>query len=474
MGELRFHVNGRLVVATGIAPTTTLLDWLRREPRLTGTKEGCKEGDCGACTVAVLDDAMVNGGSADYVLDVLAQAQADPNARAFQLVLDTPGGSLDDTRSIVREFLASRLPILVHVGPVGARAGSAGVFLTMAAHVATMAPATNIGAAHPVFMGPGGGGGDGEGSEKVRDSQAILLEKVTNDTVAWARNIAELRGRNADWVESSVRESVSVGVEEAVTLGVVDALVKDEGEALRWAEGRTARFLDAPPMIMRLTGARVAVEPTIRQETISFLGDPNVAYLLLSLGLLLMWIEVKNPGMTLPGVGGVLSLLLAAVGMSLLPVNFVGVLLVVGGVGLLIAEVYLPTFGALAILGVVSLAAGGLFLVKQSPEFDVGVDHTVIVGLVAGTLSITLAMGVLVLRGQRRPVLGGREGMVGTRGRVLEALPGGEGTGLVLVHAERWRARSSQPIEAGQRVVVRSTLGLVVTVDRELGPPEGT
>jgi membrane-bound serine protease (ClpP class) len=417
----------------------------------------------GTLWVVRIEDDMVNVGSADYVLSALSRAQRDPSARALLLVLDTPGGSLDDTRRMVKEFLPSPLPVLVHVGPAGARAGSAGVFLTMASHWATMAPATNIGAAHPVFMAPGGG--EDEKSDAAKDQAAILLEKVTNDTVAWARNIATVRGRNADWVEKAVRDSVSIGVGEAVALDVVDAEAPDLDAALATADGRSVHLLDGRSVVLRTLGPRTEVEPTTRQRALLFIADPNIAYLLLAVGVLLLWIEVKQPGLTLPGVGGVLCLLLAALGMSLLPVNLVAVLLVIGGVGLLIAEIYLPTFGALAVLGVVALAAGGVFLVDRSLEFDVGVDTGVIGALVTGCVLVSVATGALVLRVQRRPARGGRDGMVGALGTVVEAIPGGSGEGIVLVHSERWKARSGAAIAPGRAVIVRSLAGLVVSVD---------
>ena len=423
----------------------------------------------GRVLVITMDDVMVNAGTAEYVLDALTHAQSAADVRALVLELDTPGGALDATRDMVKGMLASNVPIIVYVSPAGSRAASAGVFLTMAGHIAAMAPATNIGAAHPVFMAPPTGGKNDESEGEKQDrltSEAVMLEKVTNDTVAFARNIADTRGRNAEWAESSVRDSVSIGAKEALAEDVVDLIAPSLGELLAEVDGRVVELADGSRRVLRTKGPLERLEMTPRQRALLALGSPNVAFLLLAVGLLGLYIEYQNPGMMVPGIAGATALLLAALGMAYIPVSVGAILLIVLGFALLVAEVYVVSFGALTAGGISALVLGGLFLVERSPEFTVGVDTSIIAAVVTVTVVIALLLGMLIYRGEKQQAQGGQEGMVGQRGRVLRAIPSGAERGQVLAHGERWSAVCDEEIEEGAAVVVESVDGLVLRVRR--------
>ncbi len=422
----------------------------------------------GIVRILRLDDVVINRGSRDYFVENLELAAEDPETRAVVLVLDTPGGALQSTREMVKAMLGSRIPILVYVGPAGARAASAGTFITMAGHVAAMAPATNIGAAHPVVMSMPTKGGEDEKSDEAKDSQAAMLEKVTNDTVAFIRNIAEQRGRNADWAEKAVRESVSIQASEAVELQVVDTIAESVSALLDTVDGREIQLSEGRRIVLRTKGAHVEVPMTLPQRVLLFLTHPNVTYLLLALGAMGIWLEVNKPGLIVPGVVGVISLLLAAFGMSFIPVNALAVLFVILGLVAIIADIYVPSYGLLTAGGIAGLVFGGIFLVDKSPEFTVGVSPEVIilVGLLAVVLG--LLVGWLVWRGERRKVVGGEEGMRGATGEVRAAIPGGRKPGRVFVHGELWNARAAVPIAEGEEIEVQAVNGLMLDVTRRI------
>lgn len=431
----------------------------------------------GTIAIVEFDDLMINRGSQTYFLETLEAAQENPDVRALVLVMDTPGGALDATREMVKAELASELPIVVYVSPTGSRAASAGVFITMAAHVAAMAPATNIGAAHPVFMGgPGGGEKEGESeeeAEKRMDSQAAMLEKVTNDTAAFARNIADTRGRNADWAESSVRDSVSITVKEALELNVVDLEAASLEELLTKIHGRTVTTASGARIVLDTSGPRKHIPMTAAQVILLLLTNPTISYLLLLAGLAGWYIEFQSPGVIVPAAVGSICLLLFAFSLSAIPVNLLAVAFVIVGFALLFVEVYVGAMGIAALGAAGAIALGGVFLVEKTPEFDVAVNPLAIVMVTLLTVGTGLGLGWLVWRGQRRKVVGGSEGMIGEVGPVRVPIPGGRFTGKVLVHSELWSARSTSPVEAGTLVRVVNIRGLeleVVPVDD--GPPD--
>jgi membrane-bound serine protease (ClpP class) len=412
-----------------------------------------------------IDDA-ITGGTVEYIEAGLARARVEKYDE-LAITLDTPGGQLDATREIVQRMLSSDVPIAVWVGPAGARAGSAGVFITLAAHVAGMHPASNIGAAHPVTAG----GGDVEQS-----AGKDMAKKVENDTAAFARSIAKLRGRNQDWAEKAVRQSVSITAEEAVKLRVVDLLAPDVATLLAGAEGRPIE-LAGKHVAFRGRGARLEPLPmTIRQKTLAFLANPNVAALLMLIGTLGIALELYHPGSIVPGVAGGLCLFLAFVAMRVIPVNAGAVLLLIAGVALLVAEGYVTTHGLAGAAGAICVLVGTLlFIDRSSPDYRFDPAAFTLSPLVVWPTPLALA-GLLAfvawkVASSRRPRLVlGQQGLLQEMGEALSEV--GPGGGEVFVHGEYWRARSTEAIPAGARVRVAAVDGLVLTVVADR-PPAG-
>lgn len=400
---------------------------------------------------------VITGGTAEYVTAGLARARAEGYA-AVALSLDTPGGQLDATREIVQAMLASEIPVLVWVGPAGARAGSAGVFLTLAADVAAMHPTSNIGAAHPVTSG---------GKDVAEEAGKDMAKKVENDTAAFARSVAEANGRNAEWAEKAVRESVSVTAGEAVGLKVVDFTAADLSEALAKAEGRKVRTA-AGEKSFRAGGAQVRYEKTIRQQVLSFLSDPNVVALLMLLGTLGIAVEFYHPGMIVPGVLGGFALFLAFVAMRVIPVNIGAVLLILAGVALLVAEAYVTAHGVAGLGGAACIVLGTLFFIdKASPDwrFDPGALSLSPWVVWPTPLALGAVLGLLawkVSQSRRMPLKLGAPALVGEEGDALSDV--GPSGGEAFVHGEYWRARSEAPIPKGARVRVTAVDGLTLTV----------
>ncbi len=373
----------------------------------------------------------------------------DRNAAALLIQLDTPGGLLDATRDIVSDFMTSEVPVIVWVAPAGARAASAGAFVTMAAHVAAMAPGTNIGAASPIQMG---------GAEP--DSGSTISNKMFNDTAAFARSIAERRGRSVEWAERAVREAVSDTDSEALAEGVIDLVAADVDELLAAADGRVVRLASADHTL-RLAGARVEDRPIgMRFRLLSYLANPNVATILMMLGVWGLFFELQNPGAILPGVVGALCLILGFYSLQTLPLNLAGGLLLLLGIGLFALETQVPSHGLLSVGGVVALVLGALMLF-DSPEPALRVSLKVILPLAIATgIVFAVAAGLSVRTMRRRPTTG-REGMVGEKGVAKTAL---DPKGTVDVHGELWNAVSDVPVAAGDAVEVLSVEGLRLKV----------
>jgi membrane-bound serine protease (ClpP class) len=405
-------------------------------------------------------DGAITLGTAEYLESTLARAREEGFA-AVLVELDTPGGDLQATRRIVGSMLQSPVPILLWVGPAGAHAGSAGVFLTLAADVAAMDPASNIGAAHPVTAG----GGDVE-AQGGKD----LAKKIENDTAALARSTATERGRNAVWAEKAVRESVALTGEEAVKERVVDFLASDPATAVQKADGRTIRARSAPRQLHLQGAVLVAAEPTIRQRMLMFIADPNVVAILTLLGLLGLGIEFYHPGALFPGITGGICLFLVFVASQVIPVNVAAVLLLLAGAGLLVSEAYFTSHGVAGVAGAVCLVVGMLFLVKSSgsPTFDPGalrVSPWVVWPTPIALAAVFGFMGWKVARGRRIPLQLGSPALLGAPAEALSDV-GPEG-GEVFLHGEYWRARSRTAIPRGTRVRVVAVEGLVVTVETD-------
>ncbi|MCO4770904.1 MAG: nodulation protein NfeD [Deltaproteobacteria bacterium] len=425
-------------------------------------------GEPGPVRVLRFENYMINRGTEQWFTEEL-QAAEDDGAGAFVLVLDTPGGSVDSMETMVKAELAATVPVIVYVSPSGGAASSAGTFITMAAHVAAMAPATTIGAAHPVFAASPGGGGDeededGDKAANKASTEEAMLAKVTNHLVATVRNIAEERGRNADWGERAVREAVAIGVDEAVELDVVDLKAVSLRALLDAVDGRAVVLAAETQGVVRTGGELQERSIPLRLYLLMILGNPTVAFGLLSLGMTLLVIEGKS-GMIVPGVAGITCLVVAAFGMSFVPVNVLSLLLVIIGFGLLLAEIYVGSFGLLGVGGVAAIAWGGLFLVKETPAFDVGVSP-VAVGSIVVMAALTVALlATLVYRAEKRQAQTGLEGMAGERGVVRKAIPGGRDHGRVFVRSELWSARAAEPIAQGAEVTVVAVDGLVLDVE---------
>jgi membrane-bound serine protease (ClpP class) len=359
-------------------------------------------------------------------------------------------------RAICQRLLNAEIPVVVWVGPTGARAASAGVFITMAAHVAAMAPATNIGAAHPVAIG---GGVDKES-----------MRKVENDAAAFIRTIAEQRGRNAEWGEKAVRQSVSVTERDAVRLKIVDFVAESMPDLLRKLDGRTVKTAQGTVTLATREAVARPIEIGFRDRVLAVITDPNVAYVLMMLGTLGLIFELSNPGAILPGVIGGISLILAFFAFQSLPLNFAGLLLILFAIVLFIAEVKVTSHGVLAIGGVVAMALGSLML-YDAPEVGFRVSWRVLVPTVAltsGFFLFVLTLGVRAIRG--RPLLDGA-GLVGQRGIARGPLAP-EGT--VAVQGEIWRAVADRPLPDGAAVTVLEVHGLTLRVAGDEAPGGGT
>ena len=404
-------------------------------------------------------DGVVDAGSGDYLKDCVARAEAGGHG-ALLVRLDTPGGSLEATRSVVRAFLGSRVPVLVWVGPSGAHAGSAGVFITLASNLAAMAPGTNIGAAHPVV------GIQGQDPEVAGGKQ--LARKVENDAVAFAEGIARQRGRNVAWAASSVRDSASVPSERALELRVVEHVASTEAEFLAWADGRRVEVAGGDSVRLATADAQVvALTPSLSQRAVHALAHPSVVYLLFLVAALGLVVEMSHPGAIAPGLIGAVALVLALVASSALPVRTGAVVLLLVGAALIVAELFVAS-GLLGAAGTVLLALGGLFLVDR---FDPGwfVDRSFHLSwqwVVPTTAVLAGAAVYVAYRGaqtRRLPQQGGDVGLVGEQGTALDAVSPEHGE--VFVHGERWRATSPAPIRPGAPVVVRRVEGLTLFVD---------
>ena len=387
----------------------------------------------------------------DYVERGIQEAE-DNGARALIIQLDTPGGLDTAMRDIVKLMVNAYVPVVVYVSPSGSRAASAGVFITMAAHVAAMAPNTAIGAAHPVSIGE-------SGEQAMSDT---MEEKVVNDAAAYIRSIAQAHGRNMEWAEKAVRESVSATEREALELNVIDMIAPDLPTLVAQLDGRQVTLINGQVVTLHTADAAIVdVTMTAIENFLYTIADPNIAYLLLSIATLGIMAEIFNPGLIFPGIVGGISLLLAFYSLGVLPVNYAGILLIVLAIGLFIGEVLSTTFGIFTAGGVVSLVAGSLMLFKgASPEFQIDPRLIAIVCIViTGGLTFIIQRTISV---HRKQAYTGREELIGKTAVVKVAL---NPEGTVFYKGERWTAISERgEIKAGEEVVIKSVDGLVLYV----------
>ncbi len=396
-------------------------------------------------------DGVINPVAAD-VINLAIEQTDEEGGECLVIKLDTPGGLMKSMQKIVKDILSSPVPVVVYVAPSGSRAGSAGVFITYAAHAAVMAPGTNIGAAHPVAV------------EAGVDTNSTMMEKVTNDAVAFIRSIAEKRNRNAEWAEKSVRESDSVPASEALELKVIDVIVPDVDSLLVWLNGREYEVIDGKKILDTENAEKIQIELSWRFKLLSVISDPNIAYILLLIGIYGIFFELYNPGAILPGVVGGISLILAFYALHTLPVNYAGLLLILFSIILFIAEIKVPSYGMLTVGGVVSLVFGSIMLFKDSIPFIQVSWKVILFATVVTTLFFLLAVG-LGLRAQRRKPVTGREGIVGEQGFAVDQFF--KGKGQVAVHGEIWEAKSQDKIKKGDNVKVISIDNLKIIVKKE-------
>jgi membrane-bound serine protease (ClpP class) len=395
-----------------------------------------------APVVLVPLDGAVGPASAHFVKRGIERAAKD-GAELVILQVDTPGGLDTSMREVIKAILASPVPVAVFVAPSGARAASAGTFILYAAHIAAMAPGTNLGAASPVSIG-----GAMPQKDDKKGGEDTMTRKVTNDAVAYIRGLAQLRGRNADWAEKAVREGVSLPAQEALKLKVIDHVAAD-----------------VPSLLAKLGKANAevkALEIDWRTRVLAVITNPTVAYLLILVGIYALIFEFMNPGLILPGVVGAIALLLALYALHLLPVNYAGLALMLLGIAFMAAEAFLPSFGALGIGGLVAFVLGSILLIEDTelPGFDI--PYALIGGVAAASAGFLIVVLGIMARSRRRAVVSGREEMIGAPG---EALADFADEGWARVHGEQWKVRTSRPVRRGQKLRVTGMQGLVLSVE---------
>jgi membrane-bound serine protease (ClpP class) len=393
--------------------------------------------------IVVINDA-ISPGIAEYINNSIERAEKE-EAACLIIELDTPGGLAESMRLIIKDILGSSVPIVVFVAPRGARAASAGVMITMAADVAVMAPGTNIGAAHPV-----GAGG--------KDISGKMSEKVINDMVAHAKSVAEKRGRNQEWVEQAIRESVSVTETEALKENIIDLIAEDTDDLIRQLNGRKI----ADKGELKLDKAqKVIVEPSLRTNILKTISNPNIAYILLMIGLAGLYFELSHPGAIFPGVIGGISLILAFFALQTLPVNYAGILLIVLAIILFIMEMKISSYGLLSVAGVLSLLLGSLMMFKGTGP-EMGLSLKVLLPTLVLISGFFVFVAGLVFRAQISKPKTGTKGLVGEVGIVKKALTP---EGKVFVHGELWNARAKEEIDENRRVRVINVVNLMLEVE---------
>lgn len=394
-------------------------------------------------------EATINPATADFIHESLLRA-AEDGAACLVIRLNTPGGLLKSTRLIVSDLLTARVPVVVYVSPSGAQSASAGAFITLAAHVAAMAPGTNIGAAHPVGM---------QGSEP----DSIMNEKATNDAAAFIRTISEKRNRNVRWAEDAVRKSIALTETEALRDTVIDLIAASLPGLLDSVDGRTVD-VDGTPVVLQTRGAVIReFSMDWKHRLLDTLSDPNIAYIFFLLGLYGLFFELYNPGAILPGVVGVIALILAFYSLHTLPVNYAGAALILFGIILFVAEIKITSYGLLTVGGIVSLLLGSIMLIDtESPWEIVSISWSVIIPAVLATAAFFIFAIGMGIRAQRRKPVTGQEGMIGETGEAISDL---DPEGQVRVHGEIWRAISAgAAIASGTRIRVETVKDLSLTV----------
>jgi membrane-bound serine protease (ClpP class) len=424
----------------------------------------------------------------EYIVKGIAQAE-ERNAGLVLLEMDTPGGLDAAMRDIIKAILASRVPVATYIYPSGSRAASAGTYILYASHIAAMAPATNLGAATPVQIGGGAPGGpepqrpaepakepkeaDGDSAAGQPDHSAepaaprpslpgtASERKAVNDAVAYIRGLAELRGRNADWAEQAVREAVSLTAEQAAAQNVIDLVADSIPDLLRQIDGRVVKLETGEVTLASANLTLDSYEADWRIKLLATITDPNVAYLLLLIGIYGLIFEGYNPGAIVPGVVGAICLVLALFSFQVLPVNYAGLGLILLGLILIIAEAFVPSFGALGLGGIAAFIFGSIILLDTDvPGMEISQGLIFSIALIAS--ATLLALMTMLVRIRRRPAHSGAEEMIGKEGQALDDFTA---DGAVFIHGERWLARTTRPVARGQRVRVKAIDGLTLDVE---------
>ncbi|HEY9552472.1 NfeD family protein [Allosphingosinicella sp.] len=412
-------------------------------------------------------EGAIGPASSDYLAQGLSRA-AEDNVPLVIIRMDTPGGLDTSMRQIIREILRSPVPVVTYVSPSGARAASAGTYILYASHVAAMTPGTNVGAATPVQIGGGSPFSPSEEKEGEQKDEAAKAEqpkssseaKAINDAVAYIRSLAELRGRNADWAEAAVRTAESLSANAALEQRVIDLVARDMDDLLAQLHGRTLIAGGAEHTLDTRNLAVIHVEPNWRTQLLGAITNPNIALILMMIGIYGLLFEFMNPGALYPGTIGAICLLVGLYALAALPVNYAGIALILLGVALMAGEAFAPSFGILGIGGIIAFVLGATILIDTDmPEFRISWPVLAAVALVS--LGVTAAITRLAMTSHRRKVVSGREELIGSQGTVLDWE---DGRGHVFVHSERWRAVGVDPLQAGEPIRVLSIDGLTLQV----------
>ncbi|MEX2451254.1 MAG: nodulation protein NfeD [Rhodospirillales bacterium] len=446
----------------------------------------------GAPTAAILPLLDIKGpigpATSDFLRRGLEKAR-EQGAPAFIIRMDTPGGLDTSMREIIKDILSSSIPIITYVAPSGARAASAGTYILLASHVAAMAPGTNLGAATPVAIGggspfptPGGDkkppwdSGKDKDDTKNKDGETAgrtekdgetrqrphptMMDKVLNDSIAYIKSLAEVHGRNADWAEKAVAEAASLPAGEAHKAGAIDFLAHDIEDLLEKSDGRTVKVLGRPLTLKTAGASTQPIEPDWRTELLATITSPNIAYILLLIGVYGLIFEFLNPGAIVPGVIGAISLLIALFALHTLPINYAGLALILLGLAFMVAEAFVPTFGALGLGGIAAFVAGSILLLDTDvPGFGISWPVIAAVGGISSALFVLVI--VYALKGRKRPIVSGQEQMLDSVGQVLAW---DDGEGRIRIHGEVWHAVAPHPLQPGTRVRVDRIDGLTLSV----------
>jgi len=459
-----------------------------------GEPPSVRAAEIGPTEVPLLElEGVIGPASSDFLVRGIERAE-EAGAPFVIVRMNTPGGLDTSMRAIIQKILSAQLPVVTYVAPQGSRAASAGTYILYASHVAAMAPATNLGAATPVQMSPGGlpgsprprpgddetapeaepGQENGQQEGQGRDEQAgkeaepaapepktAMERKIVNDAVAYIRGLALMRGRNAEWAERAVREGVSLTAEDALAENVIDLVAGDVRELMTKLDGYQVEVLGSERTLETDGLTVVTVEPDWRSRLLAIITNPNVAYILMMLGVYGLFFELSNPGNVLPGVAGAICLVLALYAFHVLPVNYAGVALILLGIAFMVGEAFVPSFGALGIGGAIAFVIGSLILVDTDIEgFELSLP--LVIAIAAVSTAFFVSVMTMALRQRRRPVVSGMEELVGGVGEALDTF---EREGRIRAHSEIWHARTAAPVEKGQRVRIRAMDGLVLEVE---------